>query len=305
MLIRNPVIVQQNAVITYSVGESFYSIGEDAEWLPVEIGQKIKVGYILKTLDNGEIDIRFSDNTVMKMDSDTVLKISENTLKDLTVDLSDGKLFAKFHKLFSDQKFSVYSGNTVAGIRGTDLVFESYTDRTEIYALSGITEIYNQKFDEKKILLAFQNKTTVKNDRAPSQPVSMTSNEIVKYQRILNLIRSEKVFLISNSIQFKANTAEILESSYEELAIVVSAMKSNSHKIEIGGHTANVGSSSAMYNLSLLRAESIKNYLIKQGISEKRLEIKGYGASKPFSDNSTPEGRAKNRRVEFIILENS
>lgn len=302
MLIRNPVIVQQNPLITYSIGESYYKSSDDKEWLPVEIGQKIKIGFVLKTLDDGEIDIRFSENTLMKMDNNTVLKISDNTLKNLSVDINEGKLFAKFHKLFADQEFNVRSGNTVAGIRGTDLVFESFPGRTDIYALSGITEIYNTSYSNDKILLAFQKKTTVFDNSPPAQPVNMKVEDILEYQQILNLIHSEKVFLITNNIRFKANTAEILPSSYEELAVVLDAMKSKTFKIEIAGHTANVGSSSAMYNLSLLRAQAIKDYLTEQGISTKRLEIKGYGGSKPVSENDTEEGKAKNRRVEFIII---
>lgn len=303
MLIRNPIIVHQNALVTYAVGECFFRESASLPWIDLEIGQKIKAGFSLKTMNNGEVDIRFSENTLMKMDNDTFLNITENTLKELTVQLDDGKLFAKFHKLFSDQEFQVNSGNTIAGIRGTDLVFESFPDKTKIYALSGITEIYNKNYSDEKILLAFQNKTTVFDNAAPEQPENMNSDEIHEMQQIMNLIHSEKVFLISNNIQFEANKALILPSSMPELTIVINAMKSKSFKIEIAGHTANIGSSSAMYDLSLLRAEAIKDYLIDNGISWKRLKIKGYGGSQPISENNTEEGKAKNRRVEFIIID--
>lgn len=302
MVVRNPLVLQQQAMITYAVGENLYKDSDDGEWLPVETGLKVKVGYTLKTMEDGEMDIRFSENTLMRMDSSTVMAINDNTLKNLSVNLDEGKLFAKFHKLFKDQKFDVQSGNAVAGIRGTDLVFEAFPDKTDIYALSGITEIYNRELENDKILLAFQNKTTVRRDKAPTQPVNMTPQEIKQFQQVMNVIHSEKVFLISNSIQFKANTAEILPSSYKELAVVLEALKSRSFKIEIAGHTANVGSSSAMYDLSLLRAQAIKDYLVEQGVSERRMVIKGYGGSKPLADNDTSEGKAQNRRVEFIIL---
>lgn len=302
MLIRNPVVLQQKAMVTYADGDSQYKGAEAQEWQTVEIGQKVQVGDVLKTGPNGEIDIRFSEGTLMKMDHDSTLIINANTLKNLTVDLSEGRLFAKFHKLFSDQKFNVQSGNAVAGVRGTDLVFEAFPDKTDIYALSGITEIYNQQLENDKILLAFQKKTTVMRDRAPTQPRDMEPAEIQHFQQVLNIIHSEKVFLITNNIQFKANTAEILPSSYKELAIVIDALESRSFKIEIAGHTANVGSSSAMYDLSLLRAEAIKEYLIENGVKSTRMVVRGYGGSKPLADNGTPEGMALNRRVEFIIL---
>jgi outer membrane protein OmpA-like peptidoglycan-associated protein len=302
LLLRNPVIFHQNALITYVSGNCFFKESENLPWLDLQIGQKLKAGYVLKTSDDGEVDIRLSENTLMKLDINTTLTITENTLKDLSVQLDGGKLFARFHKLFADQHFQVNSGNTAAGIRGTDLVFESSEDKTVIYALSGITEVYNVKYENDKILLAFQKKTTVFNNAVPAQPVEMDVVEIHEMQQMINLIHSEKVFLISNNIQFEADKAVILPSSLPELDTVLEAMKSKSFHIEIAGHTANIGSSSAMYDLSILRAKAIKEYLVDKGISEKRLKIVGYGGSQPISENETEEGKARNRRVEFIII---
>lgn len=302
MLIRNPLVLQQRALITYATEDCFY-LGPDDEWLPAEIGQKINMGDTVKTLELGEMDIRFSDNTLMRLDKNTVLNITHNTLKNLSVDLEEGRLFAKFHKLFSDQSFNVESGSAVAGVRGTNLVFEAYADKTIIYALSGITEIHNRQFEKDKILLAFQKKTVVPRNSIPTQPENMTTEETNRFQQVLNLIHSEKVFLITNKIQFKANTSEILPESHDELAIVLEELKSKSIKIEIAGHTAEAGSTSAMYKLSLERAQAIKDYFVDQGIKSSRMVVQGYGASMPLADNSTVQGMAINRRVEFIILE--
>jgi OOP family OmpA-OmpF porin len=75
-------------------------------------------------------------------------------------------------------------------------------------------------------------------------------------------------------------------------------------KVEIGGHTDASGSDEANQAISMKRAESAQKYIQdKFNIPEDRLVIKSYGASKPVADNSTPEGRAKNRRVEFKIIE--
>jgi len=74
-------------------------------------------------------------------------------------------------------------------------------------------------------------------------------------------------------------------------------------KVEIGGHTDATGSDKADMAISLKRAESAKKYLMdKFNVSGNRLVVKGYGKTKPIADNSTKEGRAKNRRVEFRIL---
>jgi len=74
-------------------------------------------------------------------------------------------------------------------------------------------------------------------------------------------------------------------------------------KVEIGGHTDSLGSAKENQKISEKRAESVKKYLMdKFNIAGDRMMVKGYGSSKPIADNSTNEGRAKNRRVEIRIL---
>ncbi|PLX06403.1 MAG: hypothetical protein C0596_18225 [Marinilabiliales bacterium] len=75
-----------------------------------------------------------------------------------------------------------------------------------------------------------------------------------------------------------------------------------SMKIEIGGHTDNVGSKEYNQTLSTNRAKSVYDYLISQGISKYRLAYKGYDFSVPVADNGTDEGRAQNRRTEFKVI---
>jgi OOP family OmpA-OmpF porin len=74
-------------------------------------------------------------------------------------------------------------------------------------------------------------------------------------------------------------------------------------KVEIGGHTDSMGSQTANQKISDKRAESAKKYLQdKFNIPENQLMIKGYGSTKPIADNTTKEGRSKNRRVEFRYI---
>jgi len=74
-------------------------------------------------------------------------------------------------------------------------------------------------------------------------------------------------------------------------------------RVEIGGHTDNRGSERANASISEKRALSDKKYLEdKFNIPGDRMVIKAYGSSNPIADNSTPEGRAKNRRVEIRVL---
>jgi len=72
-------------------------------------------------------------------------------------------------------------------------------------------------------------------------------------------------------------------------------------KVAIHGHTDNVGDAAMNMELSNQRAKTVYNYLIENGISPKRLAWKGFGMTKPVADNNTAEGRAKNRRTEFLI----
>ena len=74
-------------------------------------------------------------------------------------------------------------------------------------------------------------------------------------------------------------------------------------KIEIGGHTDSRGSTAYNQRLSESRARAVVEYLSSKGIDSRRLKFKGYGSSKPIDTNSTEEGRARNRRVEFTVLD--
>jgi outer membrane protein OmpA-like peptidoglycan-associated protein len=73
-------------------------------------------------------------------------------------------------------------------------------------------------------------------------------------------------------------------------------------RIEVGGHTDDVGSAKSNQSLSQRRAESVMKYFISKGIDPSRLTAKGYGEDKPVADNKTKEGRAENRRVELTPL---
>jgi len=74
-------------------------------------------------------------------------------------------------------------------------------------------------------------------------------------------------------------------------------------KIEISGHTDNIGSAAYNQKLSESRAKAVVDYLIEHGIDRSRLSYMGYGFEKPIAPNDTEEGRQLNRRVEFKIVE--
>jgi OOP family OmpA-OmpF porin len=108
----------------------------------------------------------------------------------------------------------------------------------------------------------------------------------------------------SYSIEFEKGAAIIQTSSYPVLdKIFESAIVAEGLKLGVYGYTDNMGADNLNTPLSERRALSVKNYLVKKGLSESRLEAKGFGSAKPIADNNTEAGRIKNRRVEIVLGE--
>lgn len=107
-----------------------------------------------------------------------------------------------------------------------------------------------------------------------------------------------------NNLFFETSKYELLKESFVELDRLVAFMKEKPNfKIEISGHTDAVGDAVSNQLLSENRAKSVQEYLISKGVDSNRIIVKGYGKSKPVADNSSDQGKALNRRVEFVILE--
>jgi outer membrane protein OmpA-like peptidoglycan-associated protein len=110
-----------------------------------------------------------------------------------------------------------------------------------------------------------------------------------------------KTGFIALYINFETGKAEIKPESQHILDQIVQMMKDNpTLKISIEGHTDNVGSAQSNHNLSENRAKAVMSALIAKGIDKARLSSKGWGQTRPIADNTTEEGRAKNRRVEIV-----
>jgi outer membrane protein OmpA-like peptidoglycan-associated protein len=115
-------------------------------------------------------------------------------------------------------------------------------------------------------------------------------------------ISTEKNFIISN-IYYKTNSSELTPESKKILKVFADYLKENPQlKIEIQGHTDNVGNPKDNLALSNNRAFTVKQTLEEYGVSGKRISAVGYGQTRPIASNQTEEGRAKNRRTEFRIL---
>lgn len=109
--------------------------------------------------------------------------------------------------------------------------------------------------------------------------------------------------IVLNAIYFEKGKSSINTNTSSDLEKLVQFLNDNpAAKLEIQGHTDNTGSLALNNKLSQDRANSIVNYLVSKGISKARLLAKGYGPSNPIATNATPEGKAKNRRVEMKVL---
>ncbi|MGK4007333.1 OmpA family protein [Sorangium sp. So ce1036] len=116
---------------------------------------------------------------------------------------------------------------------------------------------------------------------------------------------TEEKIVINEKIQFDLDKATIRAESHSLLNEVVDTIKKHAHikKIAIEGHASAEGSDEHNLDLSDRRAKAVMQYLVEHGIPAGMLTAKGFGKSKPIADNDTEEGREKNRRVEFNIVE--
>lgn len=109
---------------------------------------------------------------------------------------------------------------------------------------------------------------------------------------------------ILETIRFEPESSAIDRSSYGIMDQIALALRKHKEieRIEVGGHTDSTGSHDYNMRLSHARARSVRTYLLEQGIKPGRLSARGYGPDKPIADNETDDGRAKNRRVEFVVV---
>jgi OOP family OmpA-OmpF porin len=113
--------------------------------------------------------------------------------------------------------------------------------------------------------------------------------------------------VIHDKILFEVDKAVIRTESHGLMDEITQVMKDNPQilKISIEGHTDGDGSAKYNQTLSDKRAAAVLQYLVDHGVTQARLTSKGFGESKAIGDNATPEGKEMNRRVEFIIVEQS
>jgi outer membrane protein OmpA-like peptidoglycan-associated protein len=139
---------------------------------------------------------------------------------------------------------------------------------------------------------------------APRETAKVTVT-LVKRPTLANVRIFGNEIRISKQIHFDTDSARIMGDSNELMAEIADVIHRNptAKKIEIQGHTDNTGTKEHNDKLSQDRADAVRTWLTGHGIDGSRLTAKGYGQSRPIAPNVTPANRARNRRVQFMILE--
>lgn len=131
----------------------------------------------------------------------------------------------------------------------------------------------------------------------PILPVSIKEDDLTRVPLTVGKVITLK------DIFFDSDRSELLPRSNVELDKLLQVMRDNPRlEIEIIGHTDNVGDVNYNLTLSRRRATQVMEYLSKNGIATRRMQVSGFGASQPIAPNESDETRFLNRRVEFRIL---
>lgn len=226
-----------------------------------------------------------------------------NEVQTIKVDENDGN-FAAVIKVKKDE-------DIIMNVKGDDIAFNSRVIKT---ANAPDTLVANFTKEPKETVAQVETPkatpptpTTSNPSAAPKQAevVDIFENDGGVYYTEAVEVKTAKVggAYALNNISYGSNSAELTEDSKLMLNEFVLYLKEHpTLKISIQGHTDNVGNSAANLTLSTDRAFSVMAYLQAQGIAKNRLSFKGFGDQKPIESNATPEGRARNRRTEFLIV---
>lgn len=147
--------------------------------------------------------------------------------------------------------------------------------------------------------VVFQGESMLKITGAPPPPAAVSAPEPPRVE-----LRDNKI-AINEKIQFEYDKATIKAVSFSLLNEVATVIKKNAQirQLQIEGHASSEGEARHNQRLSEDRARAVMRYLVGQSVPKERLVARGFGVERPITDNDTEEGRERNRRVEFNIVE--
>lgn len=268
----------------------YFYYSEYYEYISVGLIQELKEGkkYQIKC------DVYFANKSVftinqlgMAFTTDSLIFTNSRKINLPFVKLNN------FESLIEDMKWITLCGNYVANGGEKYITIGVFQKNDDIKIISKPTDKFKKNFD------AYKGTTP--------QVYLYIDNIYVEEMNSENECNKElivgQVYPINN-INFKFNTADLLPESFQSLdELIHLLMNKSSLKIQINGYADNIGNNIYNLQLSNKRAKAVYDYLISKGIQANRLIYEGYGEKKPLDNNATKKGRATNRRVEFIILQ--
>ncbi len=183
------------------------------------------------------------------------------------------------------------------------MIFRSKRNEREYQGLTNDQGMFSTRLPAGDVynifILGFRDSTSIDSLEIPA----LTGNNYYKEPFVVTYqFLPAKSFILDNC-NFDNGKASLQEGSFKVLDELVALLnRKDDERIELGGHTDNVGSAASNLKLSLDRANTVRDYLISKGIDSSRIEAKGYGSTKPIAENKTAAGRAENRRTEVTIL---
>ncbi len=109
-------------------------------------------------------------------------------------------------------------------------------------------------------------------------------------------------YLADQRVTFKSGRADFADSSFALMDMLAGVARGCDTRLEVAGHTDNVGDAAVNLKLSQRRADAVRKYLVQSGVEAEAVRAIGYGETQPVADNSTDQGREQNRRIEFRVL---
>jgi outer membrane protein OmpA-like peptidoglycan-associated protein len=188
------------------------------------------------------------------------------------------ELLAKQNQVSADQKYKSELENNASNLR----------QQSDTYA--------EQLKDAKGDIASLEAKRAAAEKREQEARRALENLAAVKQEQ------NRMVVTLSGSVLFKSASADLLDIAKDRLNSVAEALKSYGEAaITVEGYTDSRGTDEANLRLSQQRADSVRNYLVSQGLSDATVKAVGKGEASPVADNATPEGQATNRRVEIVI----
>lgn len=246
---------------------------------PLVIGQayyvEFWVTHLAKSLHINNLGAYFSVSEIKRQTDEVLVREAQVSARDI-VSAPNGK-------------WVKVSGQFVAKYEAEYIVIGNFQDDFNTLSIAPSEDCFNYAY-------YYLDDVLVKKI-PPFKPVPVKPDDLTKQK-----LEPGKVILLKN-IYFEFDKDELMPRSYVELNKLLKIMRENPKLvIDIMGHTDSLGDDDYNFDLSQRRAQAVVNFLLEHKVSKNRLRFHGEGESKPIASNETDEGRAQNRRVEFVVV---